>query len=176
MRQRFDGHRRPGHPRADFGPTLLLIVSPIGPVQPASVRQASSADLETLVSLFDGYRQFYGQPCELDRVREFLSERLTQGDSVLFIAEADGRVAVVVHQCRGWILEAAAHGGEIAQAHLQERDEGGDASRVRNETLDLAALCVQMMARVFADRDAQIDAMHTVYPDAGEDYTKQAEG
>lgn len=88
---RLAGHRRPGHPRADFGPTLLLIVSPIGPVQPASVRQASSADLETLVSLFDGYRQFYGQPCELDRVREFLSERLTQGDSVLFIAEADGR-------------------------------------------------------------------------------------
>lgn len=60
-------------------------------MQPASVRQATAADLETLVPLFDGYRQFYGQPCELDRVRDFLSERLTQGDSVLFIAEADGR-------------------------------------------------------------------------------------
>ncbi len=60
-------------------------------MQPASVRQATSADLETLVPLFDGYRQFYGQPCERDRVREFLNERLTQGDSVLFIAEAAGR-------------------------------------------------------------------------------------
>lgn len=60
-------------------------------MEPASVRQATSADLETLVPLFDGYRQFYGQPCELDRVREFLNERLRQGDSLLFIAEAGGR-------------------------------------------------------------------------------------
>lgn len=44
-----------------------------------------------IVPLFDGYRQFYGQPSERDRVRGFLSERLTQGDSVLLIAEADGR-------------------------------------------------------------------------------------
>ncbi|MEA5416405.1 GNAT family N-acetyltransferase [Synechococcus sp. BA-132 BA5] len=60
-------------------------------MQPASVRQATSADLAALVPLFDGYRQFYGQPSERDRVREFLNERLTQGDSVLFIAEAAGR-------------------------------------------------------------------------------------
>lgn len=44
-----------------------------------------------IVPLFDGYRQFYGQPSELDRVRAFLKERLAQGDSVLLIAEADGQ-------------------------------------------------------------------------------------
>ena len=88
---RLAGRRRPGHPRAGSGPTVLLIVSPIGPVQPASVRQATSADLAALVLLFDGYRQFYGQPSDRNRVREFLNERLTQGDSVLFIAEAAGR-------------------------------------------------------------------------------------
>ncbi len=43
-----------------------------------------------IVPLFEGYRQFYGQPSELDRVRAFLKERLAQGDSVLLIAEADG--------------------------------------------------------------------------------------
>lgn len=60
-------------------------------MQPVSVRQATTADLEVLVPLFDGYRQFYGQPCERDRVRAFLLQRLTQTDSVLFIAAADGR-------------------------------------------------------------------------------------
>lgn len=60
-------------------------------MQPVSVRPATSADLESLVPLFDGYRQFYGQPSELDRVRAFLHQRLTQADSVLFIAETDGR-------------------------------------------------------------------------------------
>ncbi len=44
-----------------------------------------------IVTLFDAYRQFYGQPSELDRVRAFLKERLAQGDSVLLIAEADGQ-------------------------------------------------------------------------------------
>jgi len=58
---------------------------------PVSVRQAGLADLEVIVPLFDGYRRFYGQPSELDRVRAFLKERLAQGDSVLLIAEADGR-------------------------------------------------------------------------------------
>jgi GNAT superfamily N-acetyltransferase len=58
---------------------------------PVVVRQAGPADLEVIVPLFDGYRQFYGQPSELDRVCAFLHQRLTQADSVLFIAEADGQ-------------------------------------------------------------------------------------
>lgn len=57
---------------------------------PVVVRQAGPADLEVIVPLFDGYRQFYGQPSERDRVRGFQKGRLAQGDSVLLIAEADG--------------------------------------------------------------------------------------
>jgi len=60
-------------------------------LRPVVVRQAGPADLEAIVPLFDGYRQFYGQPSELDRVRAFLKERLARGDAVLLIAEADGR-------------------------------------------------------------------------------------
>jgi len=60
-------------------------------MQPVPVRQASLADLKVLVPLFDGYRQFYGQPCEPQNVRAFLHQRLTQGDSVLLLADADGR-------------------------------------------------------------------------------------
>ena len=60
-------------------------------MRPVVVRQAGPADLEAIVPLFDGYRQFYGQPSELDRVRAFLKERLARGDAVLLIAEADGR-------------------------------------------------------------------------------------
>ncbi len=60
-------------------------------MSPVVVRQAGPADLVLIVPLFDGYRQFYGQPTELDRVRAFLKERLAQGDSVLLIAEADGQ-------------------------------------------------------------------------------------
>lgn len=55
------------------------------------VRRAEARDLDALVPLFDGYRQFYGQPSDPKRARTFLGERLARGDSTVFLAEDDGR-------------------------------------------------------------------------------------
>lgn len=55
------------------------------------VRQAAVSDLDSLVPLFDGYRQFYRQPSELDRIRKFLLERFEHNQSVIFVALVDGR-------------------------------------------------------------------------------------
>ena len=57
------------------------------------VRQAEAADLDALALLFDGYRQFYGQPTNLAGCREFLSARLERRESVVFIAH-EGDTAV----------------------------------------------------------------------------------
>ena len=40
------------------------------------ISQASVDDLAALTPMFDGYRQFYGQPSDLYVAREFLLERL----------------------------------------------------------------------------------------------------
>lgn len=56
---------------------------------PTTVRQATVADLELLVPLFDGYRQFYRQPSETHRIRQFLLDRFEHNQSVIFIALAD---------------------------------------------------------------------------------------
>jgi hypothetical protein len=45
-----------------------------------SVRLATLQDLEQLVPLFDGYRQFYGKPSDLELARRFLSDRLAKQD------------------------------------------------------------------------------------------------
>jgi GNAT superfamily N-acetyltransferase len=50
------------------------------------VRQATIADLNPLVLLFDAYRQFYRQPSDLDRARCFLLERFEHNQSVIFLA------------------------------------------------------------------------------------------
>ncbi len=55
-----------------------------------AVRRAAPPDLEALVPLFDGYRQFYGRPADLALAREFLAERLARGDSMVLIAEQSG--------------------------------------------------------------------------------------
>ena len=52
-----------------------------------TVRQATLRDLEQLVPLFDGYRQFYGKPSDLIVARRFLADRMAHGESVVLIAE-----------------------------------------------------------------------------------------
>lgn len=51
-----------------------------------NVRQATLADLEALIPLFSGYREFYGRTTDQASVREFLLARFNHGESVLFIA------------------------------------------------------------------------------------------
>ena len=47
---------------------------------------ASLADIDTLLPLFVGYREFYRNPPEVERSREFLHQRLTQKDSAILLA------------------------------------------------------------------------------------------
>ncbi|NJL21946.1 MAG: GNAT family N-acetyltransferase [Leptolyngbyaceae cyanobacterium SM1_3_5] len=54
-----------------------------------SIIQAKVADLETVAPLFDRYRQFYGQPPDLDRSKAFLRDRLTQDESIVFLAVSE---------------------------------------------------------------------------------------
>ena len=55
--------------------------------------RAELDDLETLVSLFDGYRQFYGHRSDPDGARAFLAERFKRGESVVFLGMVDGSAA-----------------------------------------------------------------------------------
>jgi len=50
------------------------------------IRQATILDLDTLAPLFDGYRQFYGQPADLARARHFLAERFHHHESLILLA------------------------------------------------------------------------------------------
>ncbi|HKB04632.1 MAG TPA: GNAT family N-acetyltransferase [Gemmataceae bacterium] len=77
------------------------------------IRRATSADLDLVAPLFDAYRQFYGCAPDPDRARTFLRERLERGESVVFVAVADGRgigftqlypTFTSVGAARAWIL------------------------------------------------------------------------
>lgn len=50
------------------------------------IRLAAAADLDALAPLFDGYRQFYGQPADVAAGRVFLEARLQQHESVILLA------------------------------------------------------------------------------------------
>jgi ribosomal protein S18 acetylase RimI-like enzyme len=57
-------------------------------------RKARDQDLKQLPALFDSYRVFYRKVSDLDGVNEFLSDRLSNGDSEIFVAESDKQMLV----------------------------------------------------------------------------------
>ena len=97
-----------------------------------TIRRAGVPELDAVTPLFDAYRSFYGQPADLDRARDFLRERLERDESVVLLAEVDGRPAGFtqlyrmfssVRTARTWILNdlfVAAHArrGGVARALL----------------------------------------------------------
>jgi ribosomal protein S18 acetylase RimI-like enzyme len=52
-----------------------------------TARIATQADLETVAQLFNAYRQFYEQPDDLALAKQFINARMTNGQSVILLAE-----------------------------------------------------------------------------------------
>ncbi len=57
------------------------------------IRSASLIDINELAQLFDAYRVFYGKDADLARAKQFLTKRLNQNDSTIFVAEVDNTLA-----------------------------------------------------------------------------------
>lgn len=62
------------------------------PTAAIHVRLATLDNLPELSRLFDAYRQFYQQPADLAKARDFIEARLQQNESVIYLAEnTDGQ-------------------------------------------------------------------------------------
>jgi GNAT superfamily N-acetyltransferase len=51
-----------------------------------TIKKAALADVETIAPLFDAYRIFYEQETDVAAATNFLSQRLSKNESVIFIA------------------------------------------------------------------------------------------
>ena len=56
--------------------------------------RASNEDLEDVAELFDAYRQFYRQPPDRDRARQFIRRRMDAGESIVFLARDSDSTAL----------------------------------------------------------------------------------
>ena len=117
------------------------------------VVQAGLQHLDELTDLFDGYRQFYRQRSDKEGAKAFLHERLSQGDSVVFIAFLEGKSAGFtqlyptfssVTMAQIWILndlfvaEHARRNG-VAQALLKRAASFGEETGAARLTLTTEA-------------------------------------
>lgn len=107
------------------------------------IYRADASHLAALAPLFDAYRVFYRQPSDHDVARAFLSTRLAQNDTVIFLADRGGPVGFTqlfpsfssVSVKRLWILndlfvKPEARRGGVAKALLE---------RARQHALDTRA-------------------------------------
>ena len=59
-----------------------------------AIRLAGAEDAAAVAPLFDAYRQFYDQPSDLRRARNWLRARIGNNESVVLLAERDGAAIV----------------------------------------------------------------------------------
>lgn len=121
-----------------------------------SVRIADTHDLDRLAPLFDAYRQFYRQPADLARARDFLAERLARQESLVLLAELDGEAIGFtqlyplfssVRTVRTWLLNdlfvalsarRSGAGRALLQAAAEQARARGAASLSLSTALDNA--------------------------------------
>ncbi|MBU9710601.1 GNAT family N-acetyltransferase [Evansella tamaricis] len=76
------------------------------------IYKATNKDLDGVAVLFNLYRKFYDQPSDLERARQFISERFHKDDSVIFVAVDEAYLGFVqlypsfssIAMKRSWIL------------------------------------------------------------------------
>jgi ribosomal protein S18 acetylase RimI-like enzyme len=54
------------------------------------IRKATIEDIDGVAVLFDAYRAWYHQQPDLERAKQFLSDRFRNAESVVFVAEHNG--------------------------------------------------------------------------------------
>jgi ribosomal protein S18 acetylase RimI-like enzyme len=117
------------------------------------VQRATLDQIDELLPLFDGYRQFYKQPSDLPGARRFLGERLLQGESVILLASVSGRAVGFTQlyplfssvtmerlwQLNDLFVDPAVRGQGVGEALLQRAASFSRAMGAKGLTLETGA-------------------------------------
>lgn len=57
------------------------------------IRKATTEDLDDLAIMFDHYRIFYNHPSDIEACKQFLHDRMSNNESVVYIATVEGKAA-----------------------------------------------------------------------------------
>lgn len=57
-----------------------------------TIRKGTINDIDELVLLFDDYRVFYEMPSDIESARTFISNRISQNESEIFVAEFENKL------------------------------------------------------------------------------------
>lgn len=142
-----------------------------------AIVQATLEHFDRVATLFDGYRQFYEQTPDLDGARAFIRERITRGESVIFLALGNNGAGLGFTQLyptftsvgmrRAWLLNdlfvaEEARGQGVAEALLQRAREFGISTNAKYLMLE-TAMTNTPAQRLYERLGWQRDAEHYFY-------------
>ena len=94
-----------------------------------TIRRADYMDVDALVPLFDGYRQFYKWPSDEDLARKFLAARMRADECVVFIADVDHRPVGFTLLYPSWTSTAAGRIFVLNDLYMKPEHRGTGAGR-----------------------------------------------
>lgn len=145
--------------------------------------RAGLEHLEKVATLFDGYRQFYGQTSDLKKATEFIKERLEKEDSVIFLALDEKNEGLGFTQLfpsfssvsmkRLWILNdlfvsEKARNKSVAKSLIIEATKFAEASGAKGLTLKTAISntpAIALYESLKWTRDVQFHSFNLNFPD-----------
>ncbi|MCW3087726.1 MAG: family N-acetyltransferase [Sediminibacterium sp.] len=119
-----------------------------------TTRKATPEDIDAIAVLFDQYRVFYKQSSDLPGAKQFLTDRLQQDQSVIFVVLLDGKIVGFtqlypvfssVGMKRAWLLNdlfvsEESRGSGAADALLKAAQDMGTETSSRWLMLQTATL------------------------------------
>ena len=70
---------------------LLFSILPLTLAENTRIVQAGLPHVDAVAKVFDAYRQYYGQQSDVEGAKQFLTERITNRESVIFLALEDNQ-------------------------------------------------------------------------------------
>ena len=140
-----------------------------------TVARAGLANVDIIAPLFDAYRQFYKQSPDADGARAFISERLQNNESIIFVSYVDGEAAGFtqlypvfssVNMCRSWILndlfvDPAVRKQGVGEALLEKAKEHGRLTNANGLLLETAS--DNFTAQSLYEKNGWIKETHLFY-------------
>ena len=103
------------------------------------ITQAGIADVGDAAPLFAAYREFYGEPHDLEASTAFLTQRVARGESILVLARDDGRCVGLVQVYPAFSSTALAPIWILNDLFVEESARGsGVVDQLLTTTADLA--------------------------------------
>ena len=123
-----------------------------------AIVKATIEDVPLIVPLFDGYRQFYKQPSDLEGARRFLTTRFEENSSVIFLALRTNEMDKV--QACGFMQLYPSIGPVTFESLLLERTQVITSSTVVRRQRVVSAGLFDITIRYSEDHDLWLRISH----------------